>query len=119
MNRAEMRRAEREKTKRTPVYQFTEEQLNAKIQEAFEEHTDQLMRQAIDKAFIYMIGIPLDVLFAQYWTKTAKKKAPEFVEKILDVYECVQNGILTEQEIIDEVYELSGVRIDQDILKSK
>lgn len=118
MNRAEMRRAEREK-KKTPVYQFTEEQLNAKIQEALEEHTDQLMRQAIDKAFIYMIGIPLDVLFHDYWSKTAKKKAPEFVDQILSLYEAVQNGIVSEQEIIDEVYELSGVKIEPALLKGK
>lgn len=119
MNRAEMRRAEREKTKRTPVYQFTEAQLNAKIQEALEEHTDQLMRQAIDKAFIYMIGIPLDVLFYKYWPKSAKKRAPEFINEVLDVYESLQNGLLDEEEILNEVYELSGVRINQDILKSK
>ena len=116
MTRAEMRRAEREKNK-TAVYQFTEAQLNAKIQEALEEHTDKLMRQAIDKAFIYMVGIPLDVLFHEHWQKSAKKKAPAFVDQVLSLYEAVQDGIVTEQQIIDEVYELAGVRIDTGLLK--
>lgn len=118
MNRAEMRRAEKEKTKKTPVYQFTEEQLNAKIREALDEHTDQIMRQAIDKAFVYMIGIPLEVLFAQYWPKSCTKKAPEFISRVLDLYECVQDGIVSEQEIIDGIYNLSGVRIEN-ILRDK
>lgn len=115
MTRAEMRRSEREK-KKTATYNFTEEQLNAKIQEALEAHTDAIMKQAIDKAFFYMIGIPLNILYHDYWPKTAKKRAPEFMDHVLNLYEALQNGIVSEQEIIDEVYELSGVRISKDLL---
>ena len=53
-------------------------------------------QEATERAFLYMLSIPLIILFEDYWQKTAKKKAPKFIEDVASLYESVQMGIVTE-----------------------
>ena len=63
-----------------------------------------------------MLAIPLIILFEDYWQKTAKKKAPKFIDDVASLYESVQMGVVTEQQLADSLYELAGVKIEAEWL---
>lgn len=75
--------------------------------------------EAKEKAFLYMLAIPLNVLFNDYWQKSAKQKAPKFIEECAKLYEAVQDGYVSEQQLNDLLYELSGVKIEAEWLKNR
>ena len=72
--------------------------------------------EAKEKAFLYMLAIPLNVLFNDYWSKSAKKKAPKFIEEVIKLYEAVQEGQVTEKELAELLDELAGVKIEAEWL---
>lgn len=114
MNRAEMRRQAKEQAKaNTTTYNFTKGQLDDMLRAAEKKGFD----DGIDHAFLYMIGVPLNVLYNDYWPKSAKARAPKFVEECLKLYESLQNGIVSEQQIKDLIEELSGVTVEASWLK--
>ena len=74
-------------------------------------------KEVNEKAFLYMLAIPLNVLFHEYWSKSAKKKAPKFIEEVISLYEAVQQGVVTEQDLADLLNDLAGVKIEAEWLK--
>lgn len=84
----------------------------AYIREVARKEAQKMEQTATERAFLYMLAIPLIVLFEDYWQKTAKKKAPKFIEDVGSLYESVQMGIVTEQQLVDSLYELAGVKIE-------
>ena len=74
-------------------------------------------KEATEKAFLYMLAIPLNVLFNDYWQKSAKKRAPKFIEDVMSLYEAVQNGVVSDKQLADLLDELAGVKIDADWMK--
>lgn len=66
-----------------------------------EKEAKKMEQRATEEAFICMMAIPLNVLAHDYWPKSAKKKIPEFAYKVLGLYEAVQAGVVTQQELID------------------
>lgn len=68
--------------------------------------------QATDKAFLYMLAIPLNVLVNDYWPKTAKERAPKFIEEVIKLYEAVQSGNVKESDLASLLEEMAGVKID-------
>ena len=72
---------------------------------------------AFEKAFILMIWIPMNILATDYWEKTAKKRMPEFVDKVTSLYESVQHGVVTYEQMVNDIEDLSGMKIDADWLK--
>lgn len=82
-----------------------------------EQKTKEMEQTATEKAFLYMLAIPLNVLVNDYWSKTAKKKAPQFIEDVMSLYDSVQNGVVTEKELANLLYEYSGVKITADWIK--
>lgn len=89
----------------------------AQMKAIAKKQAEAMEQEAIEKAFLYMLSIPLIVLFKNYWQKTAKKKAPKFIEEVASLYEAVQSGTVTEQELANTLYELSGVKIEAEWLK--
>lgn len=75
--------------------------------------------EAKEKAFLYMLAIPLNVLFNDYWSKSAKKKAPKFIDEVIKLYEAVQEGQVSEKELSDLLYDLAGVKVEAEWIKSK
>lgn len=45
-------------------------------------------KEATEKAFLYMLAIPLNVLASKYWKKSAKKRLPKFIEEVIGMYEA-------------------------------
>lgn len=74
---------------------------------------------AIEKAFLYMLAIPLNILVNDYWPKTAKKRAPEFIQKVLSLYDSVQCHIVTDEDLAELLLNMADVTIEAEWLKAK
>ena len=90
-----------------------------RMKEVAKKEAKKMEAEATDKAFMYMLAIPLNVLVNDYWSKTAKKKAPKFIEDVISLYESVQAGVVTEKELADLLQDMAGVKIDADWLKTE
>ena len=75
------------------------------------------VEDAIDKAFMLMIWIPINLLASDYWEKSARKRIPEFTDKVMSLYEAVQQGVVTYEDMALDIERLSGMKITADWLK--
>ena len=88
-----------------------------KIKESAKKAAQTMEKEATEKAFLYMLAIPLNVLFNDYWQKSAKNRAPKFIEDVMSLYEAVQQGVVSDKQLADLLDELAGVKIDADWMK--
>ena len=86
------------------------------MREIARKEAQKMEQEATERAFLYMLAIPLIILFEDYWQKTAKKKAPKFIDDVASLYESVQMGVVSEQQLADSLYELAGVKIEAEWL---
>lgn len=91
----------------------------AMMKESAKKAAEEAQRQAMEQAFMLMIWIPINVLASEYWEKTANKRIPEFTDKVASLYESVQSGAVTWEQIAEDIKELSGMDITSDWLKRK
>ena len=89
----------------------------ADIKNVARVETERIERDAVDKAFLYMLSIPLVILQEDYWKKTAKQRMPKFIDDVMSLYESVSKGIVTNKELADSLYESTGIRIEAEWLK--
>ena len=87
------------------------------IRECAKKQAEKMENSATDNAFLYMLAIPLNVLVNDYWSKSAKKRAPKFIEDVMSLYDAVQNGVVSDKQLADLLDELAGVKIDADWMK--
>ena len=71
-----------------------------------------------EEEILLMMAIPLNILVHDYWPKTAKQKAPEFITKVVSLYESVQKGVVSQEELNDLLKEYTEVDF-KDIWKRK
>lgn len=90
-----------------------------KMKEVAKKEAKKMESDAVEKAFLYMLAIPLNVLVNDYWSKTAKKKAPKFIEDVISLYESVQAGVVTDEELVGLLNELAGVNVEAEWLKKR
>lgn len=90
-----------------------------RMKEVAKKEAKKLESDAVEKAFLYMLAIPLNVLVHDYWSKTAKKKAPKFIEDVISLYESVQAGVVTDEELAGLLNELAGVNVEAEWLKKR
>lgn len=88
----------------------------AKMHEVARKHAQAMEQEATEKAFLYMLAIPLNILVNDYWPKSAKKRAPKFIEDVASLYQSVQDGVVTNEQLADLLYEYAGVKITADWL---
>ena len=88
-----------------------------KMREIAKQEAKKMETEATQKAFLYMMAIPLNVLASDYWSKTAKKRAPKFLEEVASLYESVIDGVVTEQQLADFLKDIAGVTIEADWLE--
>ena len=74
--------------------------------------------KANEKAFLYMLAIPLNILVDQ-WGDEAKEKAPEFIEEVIGLYEAVQDGVVSDDQLAELLDDIAGVKIEADWLKNR
>lgn len=90
------------------IKQFTEATANKKSDEYNE------------KTFLYMLAIPLNVLVTEeYWGDEAKKIAPGFIEEVIGLYEAVQDGFVSEEQLAEFLEDMACVKIDAEWLHKK
>jgi hypothetical protein len=89
----------------------------AYMREIARKEAEKIESVALEKSFLYMLAIPMNVLVNDYWQKSAKQRIPKFIEEVMSLYESVQAGVVTDQELANLLYELSGVKIEAEWLK--
>ena len=107
MNRAELRRTEKEQHKKTKTYTLTQEQIT--------DLKETAVKEAVEKAFTLMLALPLEVLITEeYWMKSAKKRMPKFIEDVLRVYRGYQNGAISIEEMEKDLWDFAGIKVTRD-----
>lgn len=108
MGRADRRRQEKEANKKPKMYHLTDVQIKA--------IKDKAVSEAIDTAFILMLGLPTMVIhdkFTKIWRKEGREET--FVDEILELYDTFNKGYLTLDDVITTLKEETGI----DILKKR
>ena len=82
-----------------------------RMREMAKKHSKAMEQDATEKAFLYMLAIPLNVLVNDYWSKSAKKRAPKFIDDVISLCESVEAGVVTDKELADLLFEYAGVEI--------
>lgn len=117
MNRAEMRRAAREKQKKTATYNVTRGELEKMIEEGCSKKIaaakEQATYDAINTAMTLLLTLPLEVLMDHYWKKSYEKRIPEFTAYVLEYYERWQNGDLDMDELKKDLWDYGGIRLEE------
>ena len=90
-----------------------------KMRELARKEAMKMQTEAIEKSFLYMLAIPLNVLVNDYWPKSAKKRAPQFIEDVISLYESVQSGIVSDRELADLLDDLAGIKVEAKWLEVK
>lgn len=117
MTRAEMKRAAREEKKRkTATYNLTQDQLDTMVKEKIGKDLERIKKEATDEAIntamVLLLTLPLEVLMNHYWKKTYAKKLPEFLDYVLEYYEKWQDGELDMDELVKDLWEYGGIRME-------
>lgn len=117
MNRAEIRRAAREKQKKTATYNVTRGELERMIEAGCSTKIaaakEQATYDAINTAMTLLLTLPLEVLMDHYWKKSYEKRIPEFTAYVLEYYERWQNGELDMDELKKDLWDYGGIRLEE------
>ena len=88
-----------------------------KMIEKSKKTIDQARNEAAEEAFLYMLAIPLNVFASDYWSKSAKKRAPQFIREVISLFHSVNEGVVTKEQLADFLFETAGVKIETEWLK--
>ena len=94
-------------------------QMRAIAKKEADKMAEEAERIATERAFLFMLAIPLNILVYDYWQKSAKKRMPEFIEKVLSLYDSVEKGVVTDQELADLLSEYGGIDFKAEWLRAK
>lgn len=72
-----------------------------------------MQEEAIWQAFQLMLCISANVLGGMYWQKTAKKRVPEYIENVVELYDAIRCDAVSWGEI-KEVAEQYGFKFEND-----
>ena len=114
MNRAEMRRKEREKQKKKATYVMTEEELEKIRKQEYEKAKKLIIDKSDEMAeeiLKLMLVIPTNVLISDYWRKTAKTRIPKFVEDCMSLYDSWTKGAVSMEEMTKLTEEYAQIEI--------
>lgn len=63
------------------------------------------------EVFKRMLIIATNVLIADFWPKSARKKIPEFVERCMSLYEAWKKGVVTMDEMQKLTEDYAGIKL--------
>ena len=91
MNRAELRRLNRDKLKSQKVYTLTQEEINkmvsASVDRIVQTKFQELLAKEVDKAFVVMMTLPSVALHDTFGF--GKERLTRFMDNVCDKYFCV------------------------------
>lgn len=117
MTRAERRREEREKQKKTAVFTMTDAEIQKIREQEYQKARKEILGKSgeiAEQVFKMMLVIPANVLISDYWQKTARTRIPRFVEDCLDLYDSWSKGIVDMGELMRLAEEYSGMTFKDD-----
>lgn len=101
MNRAERRRLKRNQESRNATYTLRNEDVTRIKQDAAQE--------AIDKAFVLMLGLPMIVLRDKYgW---GKKRLSDFMNHVLEQYDSFNKNFIALDDLWNTIEKETGVKL--------
>jgi hypothetical protein len=113
MNRAEMMRKAREEAKNDVKYELTREQIKTIKEQAVKSVEDTLMKntvqRGVDISRALMVAVVMNVLGHEYWEKSAKKRLPKLMIECESLYESIEAGVISINELIQDTMEISGI----------
>ena len=117
MNRAGKRRAEKEKRKReTSTYNLTKAQIDREIEKSIGKKLEEIKIESTDAAMVLTLTIPIKVLVEYYWKDLSREELKEetsiFAERMVDYYESWQNGEIDILKLKNELWDLTGIKIE-------
>ena len=117
MNRAGKRRAEKEKRKReTSTYNLTKAQIDREIEKSIGKKLEEIRMESTDAAMVLTLTIPIKVLVEYYWKDLSREELKEetsiFAERMVDYYESWQNGEIDILKLKNELWDLTGIKIE-------
>ena len=125
MGRAERRRElkKNEKLKKPPVYNYTPESLrgqlkweaNQEFQEKVKKIKAEVYDDAVNAAMMLLLTLPCQVLMEHFWQKSSSKNIPKFLDLVLDYYGRWQNGELDMGKLKKDLWEIGGIRMQEDV----
>lgn len=90
-----------------------------KAKEIARRETQKMEAECVERAFLYMLGISVNVLAELYWPKTAKKKIPQFLDDVLSLFKSVEQGVVTEEDMLKSIKEYAGADLRKDWYEAK
>ena len=107
MNRAERRRLKRSQESGNALYMLRNEDVSKIKQDVAQE--------AIDKAFISMLGLPVMVLHDQYgW---GKKRLSDFMDHVLEQFDSFNKDFITFDDLWKTIEKETGVKLIEKVRK--
>jgi hypothetical protein len=91
----------------------------AKMQAIANHSAEKMMKKAKKEAFVEMLMIPCAVLAFDFWQNSAKKRMPEFIKQVVCLYESIEVGAVTREEILETFKELSGMELVEEWSKNE
>lgn len=82
-----------------------------RIREEAKRHADKMENEATARAFLGQLAVPLNILVHDYWPKTARKRAPQFIEEVLSLQDSWVRGIVTDEELENLLFDYTGFRM--------
>lgn len=73
--------------------------------------------EAMEHAFVLMMGLPMMALRDEF--QFGKKRLERFSDKVLDLYDSFDKDYITLQDVIDCVYEETGVKFQVKQMNTK
>lgn len=120
MSRAEQRRLAR---KKTPTYNFTQEQLDKIIQDKIADEIEKAKKEAaeyaINQAMLLLFVLPMEVLMDWYWPKSYEKRIPEFTEHLLEYYQMWQRDELDMDKMKEDLKTYAGIEFVEEVLTNE
>lgn len=117
MNRQQKRQADRKANKeKTKTYNLTKHQLKGfaqkEVAEEMQKYRELIEVEAISKAMVLFLTIPMEVLMDHYWPRSYQKKIPEFTSYVLEYYSKWENGELDMEKLQEDLWTYGGVRFE-------
>lgn len=82
-----------------------------RIRELAKKHAADMETQATEKAFLYMLAIPLNVVVDRYIKEGDKTEAEKFIEDVISLYDSVMAGKVTDKELADFLEDMVGLQV--------
>ena len=118
MNRAERRRLVKEGNRsKVKTYSLTQDQLESAVREGVEKELARVRQRATDeaigKALLLLLTLPLEVLKDHYWKKSYRKRLPKFTEQVLEYYDLWQAGEIDIDKLKADLLDLGGITLEE------